>query len=182
MQHACHSLSRTYHGASGKAPPVNRVLRARSALLLSKGRADDALANQMLLLRLTRQWRREPLIIGYLVTAVCELGAMEGVNQVLQAGPVSPAARQALDAELALHDTMEGYNRALRSERAYSLSSIREIPGSGFWLTRGFSNELSRGSSISTIGTWPRFASVAEWLPTRACAASEVSDPICTVP
>ena len=67
---------------------------------------------------------------------------MEGVNQVLQAGPVSPAARQALDAELALHDTMEGYDWALRSERAYSLSSVREIPGSGFWLTRGFSNEL----------------------------------------
>ena len=70
---------------------------------------------------------------------------MDGVNQVLQAGPVSPAARQALDTELALHDTMEGYNWALRSERAYSLSSVRELPGSGFWLTRGFANELALG-------------------------------------
>ena len=43
-----------------------RVLRARSALLLAKGRADDALATQVLTLRLTRQWRREPLLIGYL--------------------------------------------------------------------------------------------------------------------
>ena len=70
---------------------------------------------------------------------------MEGVNQVLQAGPVSPSARRALDAELALHDTLEGLRWALRSERAYSLSSVREIPGSGFWLTRGFANDLMSG-------------------------------------
>ena len=75
---------------------LNRILRTRCALLLAKGRGDDALVNQMLLLRLTRHRRREPLTIAYLVTAVCELGAMEGVNQVLQVGPVSrrpPGAR-----------------------------------------------------------------------------------------
>ena len=87
-------------------------------------------------------WRREPMLIGYLVTVACERVAMDGANRVLQAGPVSPAARQALDAELALHDTMEGYTWALRSERAFSLSSVREFPGSGFWLTRGFTNDL----------------------------------------
>ncbi|GAC1474294.1 MAG: hypothetical protein NVSMB9_24370 [Isosphaeraceae bacterium] len=119
-----------------------RVLRARSMLLLSKGRADDALATQVLMLRLTRSWRREPLIMGYLVTAACELVAMDGANQVLQAGPVSPSARQSLDAELALHDNLEGFQWALRSERSFSLSSVRELPGSAFWLTRGFANDL----------------------------------------
>lgn len=119
-----------------------RVLRARSTLLLSQGRNDDALASQVLVLRLARHWRRVPLIMGYLVTAVCESVAMEGVNQVLQAGPVSPAARQALDAELALHDNMEGVTWALRSERAYSMSAVREFPGSGSWPTRVFTNDL----------------------------------------
>jgi hypothetical protein len=117
---------------------LNRILRTRSAWLLSKGRAEDAFATQLVSLRLTRHWRREPLMIGYLVTVACELGAMEGVNRVLQAGPVSPSARQALDAELALHDTMDGHNWALRSERAFSLSSFREFPITNFWLTRGF--------------------------------------------
>ena len=64
---------------------------------------------------------------------------------MLQAGPVPPTARQVLDTELALHDTMEGYNEALRSERAYSLTSIQEFPGSRFWLMRGYSNELALG-------------------------------------
>ena len=119
-----------------------RVLRAHSAMLLSKGRTDDALATQILTLRLTRHWRREPLTIGYLITLACEQSAMEGVNHVLQAGPVSSSSRQALESELALHDTMEGYRWAMRSERAFSLSSIREFPGTGFWLTRGFANDV----------------------------------------
>ena len=135
-----------YMDRSGKHRLVNRALQTRCALLLSKGRVDDALANQMLMLRLTRHWRREPLIFAYLATAVCEMGAMEGVNHVLRSPvPVSPASRRALDTELALHDTMAGYDWALRSERAYSLSSVQEIPGSSFWLTRGFANQLALG-------------------------------------
>ncbi len=130
---------------SSKHRTPYRVLRARSTLLLAQGRTDEALATQVLLLRLTRHWRKEPLIMGFLVTAVCESVAMEGVNQVLQAGPVSPSARRALDAELALHDSLEGLRWALRSERAYSLSAVREFPGSGFWLTRGFANDLTSG-------------------------------------
>jgi hypothetical protein len=124
---------------------VSRVIKARSAWLLSNGRGDDALSAQLVMLRLTRHWRREPLIIASLVTSVCEVGAMDGINQVLQTGPVSPSARGALDRELALHDTMEGYNWALRSERAYSLSSAREVPGTSLWVTRGFGNELGLG-------------------------------------
>ena len=75
-----------------------RVLRARNALLVAKGQLDDAVANQVLLLRLARHWRREPML--YRLPdhgSSCEQTAMAGVNQVLQAGPVSPAARQALD-------------------------------------------------------------------------------------
>ena len=124
---------------------LHRVLRARSALLLSQGRSDEALATQILSLRLTRHWRREPMLIGFMVTAACESVAMEGMNEVLQGGPVSPSARRAIDAELALHDNLEGLRWALRSERAFSLSSVREIPGSGFWPTRGFANDLMSG-------------------------------------
>jgi hypothetical protein len=119
-----------------------RVLKARCALLVSQGLTDEAIANQGILLRLTRHWRREPLLFAYLVTAVCEQSAMEGVNQVSQKGASSPTARQALDTELALHDSLDGQAWALKSERAFSLSSTREMPGTGFWLTRGFANDL----------------------------------------
>ena len=109
-------------------------------MLLAKGRADDAVATQLLLLRLTRHWRREPMLLGYLVTAVGEYTAAEVINQVLQAGPVSPATRQAIETELARHDTMEGYAWALRTERALSLDTAREIPAATLWIMRLFTN------------------------------------------
>jgi hypothetical protein len=124
-----------------KHRPTVRMLRARAALRLSQRRRDDALATHVLTLKLARHWLRDPLIQGYLNATACEMSAMDGVNQVLQSGPISPAARQALDTELALHDSMDGYNWALRSERSYSLSSMRELRGSLAWLTRGFVND-----------------------------------------
>jgi hypothetical protein len=122
--------------------PLYRVLRARSALLLAQGHADDAVAAQLVALRLARLWHRDPMLIGYLVTAVCEHSAMEVINQVLQAGPVSPETRRAIDAELARHDTMDGYAWALRTERAFSLETVGGFPFAGNWLTGGFANDL----------------------------------------
>jgi hypothetical protein len=131
-----------YMGRTGKHRELARVFRARCTLLIAEGRRDLAVANQIVLLRLIRHWRREPLLIGYLVTVACEQTAMAGVNQALQAGPVPAATRKLLDEELALHDSMEGYIWAMKSERAHSLSSVREMPMTGYWLLRGFMNDL----------------------------------------
>ncbi|MGC8638738.1 MAG: hypothetical protein ACP5XB_02535 [Isosphaeraceae bacterium] len=128
--------------STAKHRQLYRVLRARTTLLIAKGQRDEAVANQVLLLRLTRHWRREPLLIGYLVTVACEQVAMAAVNQVLQAGSISPSMRTSLDAELARLDSMEGYIGAMRNERAYSLASVREFPMTGYWLLRGFTNDL----------------------------------------
>ena len=120
-----------------------RVLRTRTALLVAEGHNDEAVANSLLMLWLTRLWRRGPLLIGYVVTAACVLVSMDGVNQALQAAPISPSARQSLDAELALHDTMDGFRWALRSERPFALASVREqLFIARTWLGRGFLNDL----------------------------------------
>ena len=105
---------------------VIRVLRARSRLLTAQGRLDDALANQILMLRLCGAWSREPFLPSYLVRLGCRTVAVEGANEVLRVGPVTPASREALDAELALLDTSDDLIWALRSERAFSLSVIRD--------------------------------------------------------
>jgi hypothetical protein len=119
-----------------------RVLRARTALLVSEGHFDEAVASSTLTLRLTRHWMREPLIIGYLTTLACQQVGIDGVNEALQAGMISPTARKALDAELALHEPLDNLRWALRSEQAFSLSSIREYPNAGLWISRGFVNNL----------------------------------------
>lgn len=97
---------------------LTRILKARTALLVVQGRIDEAAANSLLALRLTRLWRREPLLIGYLVTAACEQVSMDGLNQALLAGPITPSSRQAIDSELALHDTMDGLRWASEASDA----------------------------------------------------------------
>ncbi len=124
---------------------LGRVLRARSSWLLAKGRPEDAVATQILMLRIARHYRRQPLLISYLMTAAVEQAAIDAINRVLQAAPVAPATRQAIDGELAQHETIEGYRWALRSERAFSLSTVADIPLAGLWITRGFTNNLVLG-------------------------------------
>jgi hypothetical protein len=126
----------------GKHRVISRVLQTRSALLIAQGRSGEAIATQILMLRLARGWRREPLIMGFLVTAVCEQTAIDSINRILQAAAIPEHFRKSLDRELALHDTKEGYIWALQSERCYALASTWEMPGMDIWLTRGFVNDL----------------------------------------
>jgi hypothetical protein len=124
---------------------VYRVLRARAGLLISQERFDEAIAGYLVLLRLTRHWQRDPLLIGYLLTIAGKSAAMDGINDVLRSGTISPASRKALDDELAWHDSLDGLRHALRSERAYSLATIQELPIPDLWITRGFKNALTLG-------------------------------------
>lgn len=134
-----------YMKRTGGHRTLVRVLRAHSALRSAQGRPDDALATQLLALRLTRKWCRDPLLIGYLVTLACASSAMEGVNQILQNGPVTPASRQALDAELARLDDLEGLLWSLRTERAYALSTFQEQFASTIWPPRFFTDGAMLG-------------------------------------
>jgi len=122
-----------------------RVLQARSRWLTATGRFDEALTNQILVLRLSRLWSREPLMTSYMVTLACQGVSVRGANEVLQAGPVSPANRKALDAELALLDKPDGLIWALQGERAYSLSTIQEYSENMFWMVGGLHNDLTLG-------------------------------------
>ena len=47
-----------------------------------------------------------------------------------------------IEAELALRDSLEGYVEAMRNERAFTLSTFREYPMWGYWILRGFGNDL----------------------------------------
>jgi hypothetical protein len=119
-----------------------RVLQVRAILHLAQGERDEALRQAILTLQLTRHFDQMPMIVGYLTAIACRGVAMDTANRVLQAGPVSKAMRDALDAELARHDPMEGYLRTLKTERAYGVSYFfRSVPGGSFWPMRGVRND-----------------------------------------
>ncbi len=118
-----------------------RVLHHRADLLVAEGNRDEAVRTALLIFKLARLVDRNPMIVAYLVALAIRGHAIESANTALQTGPVSKEVCDALDAELAIQDRMEGFVWAIKSERAYNVESFRKFPGRNFWLVgRGFWN------------------------------------------
>jgi hypothetical protein len=112
-----------------------RVLQFRVRLLVAQGNYDEAARTAVVLCRLARHCRRNPLFVGYLVALTIQGVAVDNANSVLQAGPVSKGVRGALDRELAIQERMEGFAWTLKSERAFTVEMFRTlVPGRNFWL------------------------------------------------
>lgn len=112
---------------------ANRTLAAWSTLLTARGRCDESIATSIAGLKLSRLWNRDPLLVGYLVAVATARISMVEADRALRIGPVSDESRRALDAELARLDDLEGYRHALRTERAYSLTTCRELSRQIIW-------------------------------------------------
>lgn len=119
-----------------------RVLHYQATLLVAEGKRDEAVRTALQIFRLASHFDRNPLVVSYLVSIAVRAQGIRCVEQALQSGPVSKEVREALDAELAAHERMEGFSRAMKNERAYSIESFRHIvPGSDSWLVgRAFWN------------------------------------------
>jgi hypothetical protein len=112
-----------------------RILEARSYLLVAKGKYNEAVQNDLILLRLTRLWDHNPFIASYLTTITIRGMALYSIHEALQAGPISNDVRNALDAELALQEPMAGFAQILKSERVFVVGSyMNTLPGRNFWL------------------------------------------------
>lgn len=113
---------------------VARVLRAQALLLIAEGKRDEAVHTAVLLLQLARHFDRSPLLVNYLVSAVIRGIAVDTANRALQVGPVTPQTRAALDAQLAVHEPMEGFRPVIAGERVFGRTQIRQMPARNLWL------------------------------------------------
>ena len=115
---------------------IARTLANWSLWLRVQGRRDEALEACRTLLRLSRHFEHEPTVVIYMVTCACRRDAVQEANRVLRSGTVSDDAREALEKELALHEGVEGYRRALKTERACVLDQSRTLPLANSWVGR----------------------------------------------
>jgi hypothetical protein len=135
-------LERRLIPAVGRRKSIARVHLARARLLAAEGNRDEAVKTSLATFRMARLFDRDALIVGYLTAMAVRLYAVDSANLALQTGAVSPQARNALDAELAIQERMEGYTWILKSERAFGLESSRTFPFRNFWLlNRGIWNQ-----------------------------------------
>ncbi len=119
---------------------VARYLTSRCLVLIAEGKQDEAISVCTLSLRLARHLDTEPTLLSLLVAIAARESSIEMANRVLRAGPVSAAARNALNAELAQHDLTQAYRHALATERALGLTSFQEMNVGRWWPARGYWN------------------------------------------
>jgi hypothetical protein len=116
------SLSRLGHLRA-----VIRFLAARVQLLVAQGDREEALQTCLCMIRLSRLFDREPSVIGFMVSLACRGVGIRAANSVLLSGPLLNSSHEALDAELALHDSTEAYVHALKSERVLGIESFQQF-------------------------------------------------------
>jgi len=103
---------------------VTRLLAWKMQVLVVQGELEQAVEAGLQLLRLTRLFDEEPMLINSLVSIACRYVTAFRLNQVLQSGLISAKLRAALDTELALHDDPQRFVKTLLTERAGSLDAI----------------------------------------------------------
>ena len=111
-----------------------RVLMCRGNLLVAEGNRDEAVRTALAIFRLSHHCRHAFGAITYLVSDTIAEIAVNCANNALQAGPISPDVRQALDAELASQERMEGIVQAIKNERAFIIELFQNLPLRNFWL------------------------------------------------
>jgi len=105
--------------------------------LTGAGQRDKAVACGIEGLKLARQYDNEPLMVNMLVAIAMRGIAVEPLYDALNSGSVSPEMHAALDQELARHETSTRLLNAMKTERGFSIDSIKAYPsefGPPAWL------------------------------------------------
>ncbi|OJW17788.1 MAG: hypothetical protein BGO49_26675 [Planctomycetales bacterium 71-10] len=105
-----------------------RILASWSSVLRARGDRDGAVAVAVASLRLSDDLGRDPGLMSTLAAIACGYVSVQDAAETLLSGPVSEESRRSLDAELGRFDAPRLLTHALKTERAFSISSFREMP------------------------------------------------------
>lgn len=105
---------------------VARLVDWRLELLVAEGRREEAVRRGMQLLQLAKLHEAEPSLISFLVSVSVRSVAIHGIHRAIDAGSVSTEVHEELERELARQDEPASIEKALRLERAISVSASRE--------------------------------------------------------
>ncbi len=134
-----------------------RVLMYRSRVRLQAGDADAAAQTALNIIRLARLHPQTGLA-GYLNSNVIQqIGLGELGNVLTQSGGLSLDVHQAIEAELAQHDSLDGFTESLIAERVIGLQMIRDQGVVGLTRIEPYlkAMRMAIGESGKTIGQQP---------------------------
>lgn len=106
---------------------IARFAAWEMAVLARENNGDQAVRRGIELLRLARQFQREPTLVAYLVAIAVRGVAIESIASVIDLEGVTMETRSALDEELSQADTLQPLVDTMRAERAYNLQVVDEL-------------------------------------------------------
>ena len=125
-----------------------RFIGWRMEVLVADGKHEQAVEEGIASLQLARMYDHEPMIVNMLVACAVRGMAANSLYDALAAGPVSPALHAALDQELALNDDPQRMVHALKTERAFTIDCLMNLPSVGprppTWLFHAFGWPVKR--------------------------------------
>lgn len=128
-----------------------RFLRWKILVLLAEEKQDEALETGLVILRLARHYDNEPALVNSLVALAIRYNAVDSLNLVLRAGPLTDDVRQLLDQELALHEDPNWFEHVMKTERVISLSASRSMFAEAWWLPW-----MARGLEVDILDAYQR--------------------------
>lgn len=136
-----------------------RILQYRAELLLAQQNREESMRTGLLLLRLSRHFEREPVLVGYLVAIAVQSMAVNQIANALNEGPVPSELHDRLDVDLSWRMTSQAFVAVLKSERAYGIDSFRDFRKHGlfFVFKRDECDYLKRMAAEIAIGAAPRY-------------------------
>lgn len=148
---------------------VARFHVAKSRTLADGGDPDKAIVVCLQGLRLVRLQDQTPTMIASMVNSACRATLLDEVGRVIRHHKLKPETHQAIEAELSNHNSLAAFVQALKSERAFGLSSINgfsSIPGTR-WITGQVSNYVEyMDEQITLSSDWPYQQSQVETVQT----------------
>jgi len=128
-----------------------RFLRWKILVLLAEEKQEEALKTGLVILRLARHYDNEPALVNSLVALAIRYNAVDSLNLVLRAGPLTDDVRQLLDQELALHEDPNWVEHVMKTERTISLSLSRSMFAEAWWLPW-----MARGLEVDMLDAYQR--------------------------
>lgn len=130
--------------------------------LIAEGDRDQAIRLGIELLRLSKFHEAEPTLTSYLVSLAVRGVAIANLYEALAAGPVSAETHAALDAELARQDDAGQLGRALRTERAYAISSLDSQAAQSGKFASAFAGLILRSQFAGVLDLFDALLPVAD--------------------
>lgn len=104
-----------------------RVLAWKARVEAAQGKPDEAVLAGLQIFRIARLFDAEPLLISQLIALATRGVAIDSIHSVIANQDITPATREQLNQELALHDALPGYLASLYGERAFGIETISEL-------------------------------------------------------